>query len=330
MEENLKYPDDRKKYPTDEIDPDNFISDDDVKKMIDNLDTIEFTQEDYYKLYNCVHCGACETEMERIELKEKFLEQGLTLEGLKEMQECFNKYRSPYPSNKMRIKRPKEIPKQSETLYFMGCLSTIRIPRYTEHSLEYLLQQGVDFTILDTEICCGWPWFASGSMKEFEICIKENIEIFNNYKKIICLCPACYFLFNEYYKPKMDGNVELVYIADYLKPAKDKKSGKVGVQHLCQLINRGKKGVEKSINNIIQESGYEVADVPHWCCGGGIGYMHRTDIIESVAKKRMEDFNKEDIDFATTYCPSCWWILVRFSKKFKIKPKAKDLFELLM
>ena len=58
--------------------------------------------------------------------------------------------------------------------------------------------------------------------------------------------------------------------------------------------------------------------------------MHRTDIIEAVAKKRMGDFNKEDIDLATTYCPSCWWILARFSKKFKIKPKAKDLFELLL
>ena len=87
MNENLKYPDDRKKYPTEEVDPDNFFTDDDVKTMIEKLDTIEFTQEDYEKLYNCVHCGACETEKERIKLKEKFLEQGLTLEGLKDMKD---------------------------------------------------------------------------------------------------------------------------------------------------------------------------------------------------------------------------------------------------
>lgn len=61
---------------------------------------------------------------------------------------------------------------------------------------------------------------------------------------------------------------------------------------------------------------------------GGLGYMHRTDIIEKIARKRMEDYKGGD--FASTYCPSCWWILARFSKLCKIKPKAKDLFELLL
>ncbi|GAG81057.1 unnamed protein product [marine sediment metagenome] len=58
--------------------------------------------------------------------------------------------------------------------------------------------------------------------------------------------------------------------------------------------------------------------------------MGRKDIIEGVARKRMSDFDREGIDYATTYCPSCWWILRRFSKLCKIKPKAKDLFELLL
>jgi Fe-S oxidoreductase len=230
----------------------------------------------------------------------------------------------------MRIRKPEVIPKESDTLFFMGCLSTIRIPRYTEHALQYLLKQKVHFTILDTEICCGWPWFASGSMREFNICKNENIEIFNKYNKIICLCPACYFLFNEYYKPEMQTQPDFEYISDYLRPSKTKKEGKVGIQHLCQLKNRGREGVDKFVDNIIKKSGYELKEVPHWCCGGGLGYMHRTDIIEAIAQKRMGDFDKSNVNFATTYCPSCWWILQRFSKIYKIKPKAKDLFELLL
>ncbi len=330
MGEYLKYPKDRKKYPTEEVDPDNFYSDEEVMEMVNNLDDIKFSQEDYFKIYNCVHCGLCETEMERIKLKEKFLSQGLTLEGLEEMRECFRKYRTPYPRNKMRIKRPEGIPENSDTLYFMGCLSTIRIPRYTERSLQYLLKQNIDFTILDQEICCGWPWFASGSMEEFETCKKENIPIFEKYKKVICLCPACFFLFNTYYKSEMKTDTKFVFISDYLKPTSVKKSGKVEVQHLCQLINRGSEGVEEQVDNVLRKSGYEVADVVHWCCGGGLGYQHRTDIIEAVAKKRMEDFDREDVDYATTYCVSCWWILRRYSKLFKIHPKAKDIFELLL
>ncbi len=330
MKEYLKYPKDRKKYPTEEIDPNNFYQDEQVKEMVRNLDSVQFSQEDFKKLYNCVHCGLCETEMERITLKQEFLKQGFTIQGLEEMHRCFEEFRTPYPSNEMRIKRPSEIPEESDTLYFMGCLSTIRIPRYTEHSLEYMLKQGIEFTILDKEICCGWPWFASGSIEEFKTCKKENIEVFEKYKKIICLCPACYFLFNTYYKPDMSSNTEFVFISDFLKPSSKRKTGKVEVQHLCQLINRGREDVSKSIDEILTKSGYDVEPVPHWCCGGGLGYMHRTDIIDAVAKKRMKDFDRPNIDFATTYCVSCWWVLRRFSKQCKIHPKAKDIFELLM
>jgi Fe-S oxidoreductase len=320
----------RKNYPTEEIDPENFLSDEKISELIQNKEKFQFSNEDYYQIYNCVDCGECKTEEERIQLKEKFLKDGNIFEGLKELKECFQKNRTPYPSKKMRIKRPEGIPETSDTLFFMGCLSTIRIPRYTEHSLQYLLKQDIDFTILDEEICCGWPWFASGSMEEFEICKKENIEIFHKFRKIICLCPACYFLFSKYYAPEMKNKIEFVYISDYLRPSKDKKKGNIGVQHLCQLINRGREGVDKMVDKILQKSGYDVKNIPMWCCGGGIGYMHRTDIIEAIAHKRMEDFDKDEIDYATTYCPSCWWILARFSKICKIKPKAKDIFELLL
>ncbi|MFX0034633.1 MAG: heterodisulfide reductase-related iron-sulfur binding cluster [Candidatus Hermodarchaeota archaeon] len=326
MEERIKG---RKNYPTDEIDPKNFLSDELVKDMINKKDNIHFNSNDFYKLYNCVHCGECETEMERISLKEKYIEEGNIFEGVDEMRDYFNEFRSPYPSNKMRIKRLKGISRDSDTLFFMGCLSTIRIPQYTQHALQYLIQQEVDFTILNTEICCGWHLKISGLKKEFETCINENINIFNSkkFKEIICLCPACFYLF----KNEMDGlNAEVKYISDYIKPSNLHKSGRVGVQHLCQLMNRDKEGIDKFIVDILKSAGYKVVDIPHWCCGGGSGWMGRTDVIEKIAQKRMSDFDREDLDYVTSYCPSCWWILRRFSKQCKIHPKAIDLFELLL
>ena len=330
MGDYIHYPKDREKYPTKEADPDNFYSDEEVEQLVANLEEVEFSKQDWVKLYNCVDCGLCPTEEERIVLKKAFLEQGFTYEGLEEMRQCFEKYRTPYPTNRMRIRPPEGIPEDSDTLFFMGCLSTIRIPRYTDHALAYLLDRGIDFTILDEEICCGWPWYVSGSMGEYEQCKKENLEIFQNYKKIICLCPACYYLFENEYNAESDTKLDVSYITNYLKPATEKKSGNVGVQHLCQLINRGREGVEEFVDNILRKSGYKVVDVPHWCCGGGIGYMHRTDVIDAVATKRMNDFDRGDLDFATTYCVSCWWILRRFSKQCHIHPQAKDIFELLL
>lgn len=320
----------RENYPTKEVDPEHFIDDEEVKEMIDKLDDLDFKEKDFLKLYNCVDCGECETEEQRIRLKQEFLEQGNTFEGWKEMKECFEEYRTPYPTNEMRIRIPDGIPEESDTLFFMGCLSTIRIPRYTEHALQYLLAHEIDFTILEEEICCGWPWYVSGSNRELEICMKENIEIFKNYEKIICLCPACYHLFRNDYAEKMEKEIKVEYITEYLEPAKEQKSGNVAFQHLCQLKNRGKDNADKQVEEIFKKSGYEIVDVPHWCCGGGIGYMHRTDIIEAVAKKRMDDFDKDNIDYVTTYCVSCWWVLARLGRKCRIKPQFKDVFELLL
>ncbi len=320
----------RKNYPTDEVDSENFLSDDEVKKLANKKEKFTFHPNDYYKLYNCVHCGECESEEERFLLKQKFIEDGNTFDGKEEMVEYFKKYRSPYPTNEMRIRKPNNIPESSDTLFFMGCLSTIRIPRYTEHALKFLLKENVNFTILSKEICCGWHLLASGLKNEFEVCKKENIEIFQKYKKIICLCPACYYLFNVVYRPELDEHIKVEYIATYLKPASEMRKGSVAVQHLCQLMNRGKEGVDRFVNNILEKSGYNVVDVPHWCCGGGTGWMGRTDVIEAIARKRMTDFDNAQVDYATTYCPSCWWILQRFSKICKIQPQAKDLFELLL
>ncbi|TXT58394.1 MAG: Lactate utilization protein A [Promethearchaeota archaeon] len=327
------FPKNREPYPTKEVDPEHFLEDEEVREMVKNINDLELKQKDFYKLYNCVDCAECETEEGRIILKRKFLEQGYTFEGWEEMVENFKKHRTPYPTNEMRIRIPKDIPKDSDTLFFMGCLSTIRIPRYTEHALQYLLAQNIDFTILDEEICCGWPWYVSGSLKELGTAKKENLEIFKNYKKIICLCPACYYLFKTEYVKDLDNDIKIEYITDYLRPALEKKSGIVAFQHLCQLMNRpegDKVNVDKFVEGLFKKSGYEIAHVPHWCCGGGIGYMHREEIIDKVAKRRMEDFDKEEIDFVTTYCVSCWWILKRFGRMQHIKPKIKDVFELLM
>jgi len=327
MDERIKG---RNNFPTDDIDPDNFLSDEEVRKLIETKDQYKFTQDDYKKIYNCVHCGECETEDERFLLKEKFLEDGNTFEGIEKMNESYEKYRSPYPSNKMRIRIPEGIPEKSDTLYFMGCICTIRIPRYTEHSIDYLMKQNIDFTILETEICCGWPWISSKGLncEEFKTVKEENIAIFKKFKKVICLCPTCYFLFETYLKPEMDTDTEFEFITEYFKPPETKKTGEVGVQHLCQLMNRGFEGVDEQVDNVLKDSGYKVLDVPHWCCGGGAGYMHRKDVIDKIAEKRMSDFSEGD--YATTYCPGCWWILTRFGKKHKIKPKPKDIFELLM
>ncbi|MHA1338468.1 MAG: heterodisulfide reductase-related iron-sulfur binding cluster [Promethearchaeota archaeon] len=212
----------------------------------------------------------------------------------------------------------------------MGCLSTIRIPRYTEHALEYLIKKKIDFTILEKEVCCGYPAFAAGLLDEYKRIIKKNKEIWKSkgFEKIICLCPACFVSFNQDYELDKE-NIKVEYIVDYLTPSPEKKKGSVSIQHLCQLMNRGYKGYEDKVNRVLKESGYDLIEIPHWCCGGGIGYFGRTDVIDKIAEIRLKDFKG---NYYTTYCSGCFWILKAFKRHLidRKQTKLKDIFQLLI
>ena len=51
----------RKKYPTEEVAPEDFLDNDEITRMIKEKDSFKFNQEDGAKLLNCVHCNECGT-----------------------------------------------------------------------------------------------------------------------------------------------------------------------------------------------------------------------------------------------------------------------------
>nr|MDO8118967.1 (Fe-S)-binding protein [Candidatus Sigynarchaeota archaeon] len=315
----------RDKYPCRQVDPDHFVENDEVRKYMKDLDNITFTQDDYMRLYDCVHCNECETSHERACINNKFLNDGNTMPGLDEVLVNFRANGTPYQSSEMKIKRPAGIPDKSDRLFFMGCLSTIKIPKFTENALAYLQRAAVDFTILDSEICCGYPLYASGAFDDYEAIKAKNMDIFKQYKEILCLCPACYHVFRSDYP---DTGARITFIGDYLTPAKERKRGTVKIQHLCQLKNRGRPDVAGKVEKVLRESGYNVKAVPMWCCGGGYGYWGRTDVIDKIALERMEDF--KHADYYTTYCSGCYWILKVFGRKARLDGKLVDVFKLLL
>ncbi len=312
----------RHNYPSKHVDPGNFLENEDVARMLEPGE--KFSQDDARKVFNCVHCNECGTSHERALLTKKFVESGCTFEGRDELEQNFKDNDTPYQSNKMRIRVPPGVPETSDRLFFMGCLSTIKLPKFTEDALKYLLARGVDFTILKKEACCGYPAYAAGLFGEYERVKAKNAAIFKRYKEVVCLCPACYFLYTSDY-PEI--RTRFTYISEYLAPPASKKSGSVSVQHMCQLQNRGHPEVSGQTNRLLAASGYEVKDVPHWCCGGGKGYMYRTDVIDKIAETRMQDFTG---DYMTTMCPGCYWVLKVYGAKCKVEPRLKDMFELLL
>ncbi|TFG29176.1 MAG: (Fe-S)-binding protein [Promethearchaeota archaeon] len=325
--------------PCREADPDHFINNEEVKWLIENQDKYTFKQKDYLRIYNCIHCNDCGTSEERFVLKEKFLDDGGKIEGLKNTIDTLETYGTPFSKNKSRVRIPEKIPKKSDTLLYLGCFTTVKTPIYAENLIKYLLNKKIDFTLLEQEICCGYPILCNGAIDTYHKLVNKNRKILEEqgYKKIITACPSCYMVFKKEFRIK---DLEIKYFTEYLSPTEIKKSGNLIIQHACPLRNGEIPGIVENLENLYKRSGYNVlTEIPKKCCGGGVGHQLRTDIIETIALKRMEDFKldneySEKIDeensFITTYCPDAYWILKVYGRKKKIPLKLKDMCELLL
>ena len=327
------------KCPCREIDPEHFVTNEEVKNLLANKKKIKFTQDDYFKLYNCIHCNDCGTAEERFLLKEKFLKDGNQIEGLDEVLETFEKYNSPFTQNKSRIKPVEGIPLESTTLLYLGCFTTVKTPRYGENIIRYLLREKIDFCLLEEEICCGYPILCTGEIKVYKKFVQKNLELFKSkgFKKVITACPSCYMVFKKHYS---EHGIKVDYFTDYLKPAKAKKEGNLIIQHACPLKNGEIPGIADDLEKIFKESGYNILDaVPRDCCGFGVGHQLRVDISEAIAMKRMADFKengqyikklKGENNFITSYCPDAYWVLKSYGRRQRIPFKVKDMCSLLM
>ncbi|MEJ2248758.1 MAG: (Fe-S)-binding protein [Candidatus Lokiarchaeota archaeon] len=304
----------QRKYPTQEVEPENFLTNDEVHELVKKRHQYKFNQEDYYKLYNCVHCRECGTSDERILLKQKFLKDGNEIKNQNEIKETFERYETPYKNNKSRIKLPKGVLEESETLLYFGCFTSVKTPKYGQHVAEYLISHGVEFTTLDKEICCGYP-----------ILVKKNKEIFKKkgFKRIITVCPSCYMVFQKHYS---DLGIDIEYYTNYLEPSKNRKEGEVSIQHACPLVYDRMPDIKEKTENILRTSGYRIMDIPLFCCGGGVGHQLRKDVSEKIARLRVHDFKG---DYVTYYCPDCYWFIKVFGKKEKLDLNLKDLIELI-
>ena len=323
--------------PCRDVDPDNFVTNEQVIRLLVTKNDYKFNQDDYLRLYNCVHCGACGTHYERFLLKQKFLKDGNKIDGLSEQIQVLKKHGTPFKLNKSRIKPIDGINVNSKTLLYFGCFTTVKTPKYGENIAKYLLSKNIDFNVLEKEICCGYPILCTGEINTYDLLIERNKKLFieMGYKKIITVCPSCYMVFKKHYQ---ESGIKIEYFTEYLTPGVGKNKGNLIIQHACPLKYIEFPGIEEKLTQLYEDSGYIVLPTPHNCCGGGVGHQLRVDISEMISTKRMSEFlNIEDtssetannISYITTYCPDAYWILKFFGKKQRSKHILVNMCELL-
>jgi glycolate oxidase subunit GlcD len=243
--------------------------------------------------------------------------------------------------------KPKE---KASTLLFFGCVASYQDINVIPSTLKIMDKAKIDYTTLGTEEhCCGYISYLVGDQKEFERCIKNNINHFERMglKEIVTTCAGCYRTFKDLY-PKHDGfpGIQVYHTVEYLEklitngklPLKNGAKMKVAYHDPCDL-GRHMNIYDPPRNVIRAIPSVELIEFPQnrnlaKCCGGGGGLKaFDTNMSLEISYKRVQQASGIGADVIVSACPSCKSNLqvaaARLRKEKKGKIKVMDITELV-
>jgi heterodisulfide reductase subunit D len=209
---------------------------------------LEFTEEVRDVLMPCITCGQCSAQCENkiptvdiIEsLRAALNEAGVPLIEKHELvNNLVKELNNPYGGNKdERMKWAKDAGlekyidnKDAKIAYYVGCTASYRQVEVAIATAKLFDQLGMNFTLLDDEVCCGSPFFRIGAVDTAQDLMNTNLENFKNFDKLYFSCAGCYRTFTIDYPKWMPEGEKLPFktqhafelISDLISIPKKKK-----------------------------------------------------------------------------------------------------------
>ena len=209
--------------------------------------------------------------------------------------------------------------KESDTLLFLGCMSSFRVKESASASYEILKKGGFDFKILKNEPCCGEYVYSAGNLELAKKIFNDNYNRFKKLgiKNIIVTCGGCLYAFNKVYPKYIDDfDLNVKHIIQVVHELE--KEGKIKLKNLNKTVayhdacRMGRKLHELKIydepRELIKKTNTEIKELEHNmeetpCCGAGSGVRGvDSSITIKIGSKIFEQAQSNPIVSA---CPLC-------------------------
>lgn len=302
----------------------------------------EVTAQMIESIYNCCKCQLCESicpqgisitsiiHEARVALAEKGIgpteKHNRVIEGIQRLGNSVNGD----PSKRLEWLPEEFVQRESETLFFVGCLPSYLVQEVARSSYLLLKRLGFNFMILRDEGCCGVYFYDSGRTDLAREKFEENAERFRKLgiKRVVVACAGCYRCFKRYY-PQLLGHVdfETVHIVELLPsllkekemPPK-RKNLKVIYQDPCRLGRM--EGLYQQPRELLELCGVKVREMPQnkekaLCCGAGAGIRSVYPHLSLELASRLLDH--VDLEHLVSSCPFC-----TFNLRYALKKTGRE------
>ena len=286
-------------------------------------------------LWLCTTCSTCKLRCPRdvnpmevlISVRSLLVEEGQVPRTIMDALEGVYKHGNPWGiSRNKRSEWAKDLKvkyvsegEKVDLLYFVGCAASYdpRVQEVARALVTNLNALGMDFSILgNKENCCGNEIYSLGEKGLFDILVKDNLSLFDQYgvNRIITTSPHCFNAFkNRYGRKDLAVQHYTQFFADLIDKEKPKFSKKVEkvvtFQDPCFLGKHNDIYDEprKIIENI---PGVKFLELPmskgrSVCCEGGGGRMWVDIPGERATENRVREAVKIGAEILAVACPFC-------------------------
>jgi len=170
---------------------------------------LEFTEEVRDVIMPCITCGQCSAQCENkiptvdiIEsLRAACVEAGVPMIEKHELvNRLVKELNNPYGGKAdERFKWAKDAGlekyinnKDAKIGYYVGCTASYRQIEVAVATARIFEKLGVNFTLIEDEVCCGSPFFRIGAVDTGQELMNKNLEAFKHLEIVYFSCAGCY------------------------------------------------------------------------------------------------------------------------------------------
>jgi heterodisulfide reductase subunit D len=247
-------------------------------------------------------------------------------------------------SKTARIKPPIESQEDSDTLFWMGCTPSIKVPDIVSSTADALNKMGQGFKVLSEEPCCAEPMICLGYMEEAKEIAQGVVKTISDsgISRIIAPCSGCYNAFKHLYPERLGvefKNIEILhstqYLAHNLKEMKLEKPMTITYHDPCTLGRHA--GIYEEPRKVLSSiEGLTFIELDKnsefkTCCGGGGGLpsLKPNWSMDVAASKLRREIIPMEVDALVSSCPMCVMNFKYASIKNKIPMKIYDITEIV-
>ncbi len=98
--------------------------------------------------------------------------------------------------------------KSAKIGFFVGCTASYRQTEIAIGAAHIFEKLGINFTLIEGEVCCGSPFFRVGAIDTAQKFVNKNMELYKDLKFVLFCCSGCYRTFTiDYPKWLKEGKL---------------------------------------------------------------------------------------------------------------------------